>query len=174
MDAIRFPIGKFLPQVLSSHDRMQLIAELPSITQSLRQYADSLTETQWEKNYRPDGWSIRQIIHHMADNDMNAYIRFKRALTEDAPTATSYREDLWAELADYKHIPIAHAIGLLELVHERYIIILSQMKNSDFKRTLTTEVLGRISLDTALQRFVWHNRHHLAQIESAILQNNGK
>ncbi|REK77019.1 YfiT family bacillithiol transferase [Paenibacillus paeoniae] len=168
MDAIRFPIGTFLSQDLSPNDRIQLIAELPTIAQSLRQVANSITEAQLESSYRPDGWTIRQIIHHMADNDMNAYIRFKRALTEEAPAASSYREDLWAELADYKSVPVAHAIGLLELVHERLIIVMSRMKESDFERTLTTQALGSVTLGTALKRLVWHNRHHLAQIKSAI------
>lgn len=174
MDVIRYPIGKFQPQELSTYDRMQLIADLPEVAKTLRRVAAPLTEAQLEHSYRSDGWTIRQVIHHMADNDMNAYSRFKRALTEEAPEASSYREDLWAEQSDYKNIPVAHAIALLELVHERLFIIMTHMQESDFKRTLMTQALGTITLDIALQRFLWHNRHHLAQIHEALTRKNEK
>jgi len=174
MDLIRYPIGKFHPQELSTYDRMQLIADLPEIAKTLRRVAASLTEEQLEHSYRSDGWTIRQIIHHMADNDMNAYLRFKRALTEEAPEANSYREDLWAGLIDYKNIPVAHAIALLELIHERLFKIMTHMQESDFKRTLITQALGSITLDIALQRIIWHNRHHLAQIHAAITRKDEK
>lgn len=174
MDLIRYPIGRFQPQELSTYDRMQLIADLPEVAKTLRRVAASLTEAQLENSYRSDGWTVRQIIHHMADNDMNAYLRFKRALTEEAPETNSYREDLWAEIIDYKNIPVAHAIALLELIHARLFIIMTHMQESDFKRTLMTQALGTITLDIALQRLLWHNQHHLAQIHAALIRKNEK
>ncbi|MNP71499.1 putative metal-dependent hydrolase YfiT [compost metagenome] len=96
---------------------------------------------------------------------MNAYIRLKRALTEEEPQATSYREDLWGELNDYKETPISISISLLESIHYRLIKILEGLKPEDYNRRFSTQVLGLISVDTALQRFIWHNNHHTAQIK---------
>lgn len=104
----------------------------------------------------------------MADNDMNAYIRFKRALTEDEPMGGSYREDIWAELSDYKDVHIENSLFLMETLHIRFLILLDGLKPDDFRRKLNTQVLGKISLDIALQRFVWHNQHHISQIQSLI------
>ncbi|GAK39017.1 hypothetical protein PUW24_14660 [Paenibacillus urinalis] len=103
---------------------------------------------------------------------MNAYIRFKRTLTEDVPIASSYREDLWAELEEYRRAEVDESITLLAILHKRFYILVSSLFDEDFYRMLRTELLGTITLDTALQRFVWHNRHHTAQIE-ALLHRKG-
>lgn len=102
----------------------------------------------------------------MADNDMNAYIRFKRALTEDQPAASSYREDLWADLSDYQDTPIEASIAILESLYMRFAILVGSLTPFDFERTFTSPAHGLMSLDMALQRFAWHNRHHIAQITS--------
>lgn len=101
---------------------------------------------------------------------MNAYIRFKRALTEDEPMASSYREDLWASLLDYRNTPIEDSILLMEILHKRFLTLLQGLHPDQFRRKLRTEVLvlGTISLDMALQRFLWHGQHHIAQIKSCI------
>ncbi|MNV98341.1 putative metal-dependent hydrolase YfiT [compost metagenome] len=101
----------------------------------------------------------------MADNDINAFNRFKRALTEDSPLASSYREDLWAELSDYQ-LPIGTSIQLLDAIHTRFVAVLRSMDSTHFTKTFTSPVLGLLSLEVALQRFVWHDRHHIAQIAS--------
>ena len=165
-DLIRFPIGSFEPNTnISDEERSHIIRQIPEISRKLRTIMDELTPDQLDTTYRQGGWTIRQIVHHLADNDMNAYLRFKRALTEDEPMANTYREDQWAELPDYQEIPIGDSIALLELLHRRFHILVREIEPEKFKRMLRTEVLGSITLDTALQRFVWHNRHHLAQIE---------
>ena len=105
---------------------------------------------------------------HGRYNDMNAYLRLKRALTEEEPLSNSYREELWAELGDYMETPIETSILLLESLHSRLYILLIRMKPVEFTRTLRTQALGVITIDTALQRFVWHNRHHIAQIQTLI------
>lgn len=167
MDLIRFPIGKFEPIMNpTSEDRAHLINQIPEIARSLRTIVKDLQPEQLNIPYRQGGWTIKQIIHHLADNDMNAYLRFKRALTEEEPTASSYREDLWAELRDYEDVPVENSLILLETLHSRFLTLLKGLKPEDFSRTLRTQVLGAISLDGALQRFIWHNWHHISQIES--------
>lgn len=169
MEQIRFPIGYFEPVLHpTSEERFCFINQIPEITITLRSLVINLDADQLQIPYRSDGWTITQIVHHLADNDMNAYIRFKRALTEDTPLPGSYREDLWAELHDYRTVPIETSILLLEHLHSRFLILLHGLKPEDYSRKLRTQVLGDITLDTALQRFVWHNRHHIAQIESLI------
>ncbi|WP_314589856.1 YfiT family bacillithiol transferase [Paenibacillus terrigena] len=169
LDPIRFPIGQFEPTInITDEDRNNLIHQIPEMSHRLRAITQDLSPIQMDTPYRQEGWTIRQIIHHLADNDMNAYLRFKRALTEDEPMSNTYREDLWAELHDYQQIPIEDSIFLLELLHRRFYILLRGMEPVDFHKKLRTAVLGSITLDIALQRFVWHNRHHMAQIESLI------
>ena len=129
----------------------------------LRLSVQNLNIEQLLTQYRPKGWTLQQVIHHMADNDMNAFIRFKRALTEDSPVASSYREDVWAELSDYQ-TPIESSLSLLESIHIRFVAILRSLHSSDFKRTFTSPTHGVMSLDVATQRFIWHDRHHIAQI----------
>jgi hypothetical protein len=169
VDKIRFPIGQFEPIIkLSFEERVNFINQIPEITKTLRNIMIDLVPDQLNIPYRQDGWTIQQIIHHLADNDMNAYLRFKRALTEDEPMSSSYREDLWAELSDYRDVPIENSLLLLETLHSRFLILLKVLKPDDFKRKLKTQVLGIITIDIALQRFIWHNRHHISQIESLI------
>lgn len=134
--------------------------------QKLRLIVQNLTLEQLQTPYRSGGWSVQQVIHHMADNDMNAYIRFKRALTEDQPTASFYREDLWADQRDYQDTLIETSIALLESLHTRFAMLLDSLTPLDFERTFTSPTHGLMSLDLALQRFAWHNRHHMAQMTS--------
>lgn len=167
MDKIRYPIGHFVPiSNLSGKERNNCIKQLSGISQSLRDILKELNIDQLQTPYRPGGWTIQQVVHHLADNDMNAYIRLKRALTEDDPHSDSYREDLWAELSDYKDVPIETSLSILEALHSRIIILLNSLSPVDFNRRLITKVLGVITIDIALQRFVWHNEHHISQIKS--------
>ncbi|APO48257.1 metal-dependent hydrolase [Paenibacillus xylanexedens] len=166
---VRFPIGNFEPSLkFSNEDRIHIIGQIPGITKTLREITQHLNDDQLCTPYRDGGWTITQIVHHLADNDMNAYIRFKRALTEDEPMASSYREDLWASLHDYRNTPIEDSILLMEILHKRFLTLLYGLHADQFRRKLRTEVLGTISLDIALQRFVWHGQHHIAQIKSFI------
>ncbi|UNK16953.1 putative metal-dependent hydrolase [Paenibacillus sp. N3/727] len=169
MERIRFPLGHFEPILNpTSEERKNFINQIPDITITLRNLLKNLEFDQVRIPYRPDGWTIQQIVHHLADNDMNAYLRFKRALTEDEPLSDSYREDLWAELNDYREVPIETSISLLEILHSRFLILLNGLNPEDYNRKFRTQVLGKITLDTALQRFVWHNQHHMSQIKAFI------
>lgn len=168
MDILRYPIGQFVPDHHPSmEDRQQLINEIPKLTQSLKIEVLTLSPAQLKLTYRSGSWNIQQIVHHMADNDMNAYLRLKRALTEEQPEASSYREDLWAELSDYKDVPVTTSISLLEALHSRFHLLLQKLVPEDFNRAFTTQALGLITVDVAIQRFVWHNLHHIAQIRLA-------
>ncbi|WP_127532177.1 YfiT family bacillithiol transferase [Paenibacillus kobensis] len=169
MDLLRYPLGRFESLVeVTAEERLNFIQQVPELAKQLRAMVSGLSHEQLQTPYRGGGWTIQQVVHHMADNDMNAVHRFKRALTEDAPLASSYREDSWAELDDYLRVPVSVSLSLLEALHCRFYVVLSSMNDNGFGRTLTTQLLGSITLDTALQRFVWHNRHHMAQIQSLI------
>lgn len=169
MDRLRYPIGHFVANPNSSaQERINCTKQIPGFSKSLRDILKNLDHDQLQTSYRPGGWTIQQVVHHMADNDMNAYLRLKRALTEDEPQASSYREDLWAELSDYQDVPIQTSITLLEALHSRLITLLHSLSPDDFDRTLKTQALGVITIDIALQRFVWHNEHHISQIRSLI------
>lgn len=166
MNDLRFPIGPFASILEpTTEQRKSWIEDLSGISSTLRKIVQHLTDDQLLLQYRPGSWTVKQVIHHMADNDMNAYIRFKRALTEDNPTAGSYREELWAELSDYD-MAIEASIVLLESVHSRFTAILNSLQPSDFQRTFVSLTHGKMNLDAALQRYVWHSRHHIAQIQS--------
>lgn len=162
MDHFRYPIGQFEPiQNPTPEQRNRWIEDISEIPKILRLTVQNLTLEQLLTQYRPGGWTVQQVVHHMADNDLNAFIRFKRALTEDSPTASSYREDLWAELSDYR-TPVETSLVLLESLHSRFVALL----RSDFQRTFTSPTHGEMSLDVATQRYAWHGRHHIAQIAS--------
>lgn len=174
MDEIRYPIGAFAAVLKPSvEERKNLINQIPEITKTLRGILKTISPELLQTSYRPGGWTVQQVIHHLADNDMNAYLRFKRALTEDEPMGASYREDLWAELSDYKDVPAETSVVLLEALHSRFLILLQGLQAEDFQRTLRTQVLGSITLDIALQRFIWHDHHHISQI-TALLDSKKK
>ncbi|QSO45646.1 YfiT family bacillithiol transferase [Alicyclobacillus mengziensis] len=167
MSDLRYPIGPYLPSSeLTVEDRHVLIREVERQPSLLRSIVEPLPSEQLETPYRSGGWTVQQVVHYLADNNMNAYIRFKRGLTEDAPSSPPYREDLWAELPDYRLLSMKESLVLLNVLHKRFAVLLSAMQPQEFRRTLSHSVLEQITLDTALHRFVWHNRHHIAQIMS--------
>ncbi|KPV61251.1 metal-dependent hydrolase [Paenibacillus sp. A3] len=172
-DILRYPIGPFNPVTnTSEEERKNYTKEIADIVPSLRKIVKDFNEDQLQTPYRSGGWTVQQVVHHMADNDINAYLRFKRALTEDEPMASSYRPNLWAELTDYKDTPIEISLMLLEALHHRLINTIHGLKPADFDRRFNTEVLGWITVDVAIQRFIWHNKHHTAHIQSLAQRMN--
>ncbi|MEK5255305.1 YfiT family bacillithiol transferase [Paenibacillus sp. FSL E2-0201] len=166
MDQIRYPIGQFQRiEHPTPEDRNRWIGEIRDLPQILRRTVHDLSEEQLNRPYRPGGWTVCQVVHHMADNDMNAYIRFKRALTEDNPIASSYREDLWAELSDYR-TPIEPSLVLIDSIHSRFVALLRSLHLSDFQKKFMSLTHGEMNLDVATQRYAWHGRHHTVQIAS--------
>lgn len=167
MDLLRYPIGPFEPVRQSTNEQRKVwIDDIAAIPQTVRLAVQNLTPEQLHTPYRPGGWTIQQVVHHMADNDMNAYIRFKRALTEDNPTIGSYREKLWAELDDYRDTPVETSLALMKSLHSRFANLLRSLQPSHFERMFTSQALGVMTLDVALQRYAWHGRHHTAHITS--------
>ncbi|MDO3676922.1 YfiT family bacillithiol transferase [Paenibacillus ehimensis] len=166
-DILRYPIGQFTPRaVTSEEERNNYTKEIGELVPSLRKIVRDLNEDQLQTPYRSGGWTVRQVVHHMADNDINAYLRLKRGLTEEEPMASSYRPNVWAELNDYKETPIEISLVLLESLHHRLIHVIYGLKPADYNRRFNTEVLGWITVDVAIQRLIWHNKHHTSHIQS--------
>jgi hypothetical protein len=123
-----------------------------------------LDEGQLRTPYRPDGWSVRQVVHHIPDSHMNAFVRFKLALTEEAPTIKPYDEAAWANVADTARTPIDVSLTLLDALHARWVILLEALAPADFSRRLFHPEQGPIDLEWMLQQYAWHGHHHIAQI----------
>jgi uncharacterized damage-inducible protein DinB len=138
-----------------------VLAELPA---NLHSAIEGLNAQQLDTPYRPDGWTVRQLVHHVPDSHMNAYIRFKLALTEFEPAIKSYKEDLWAKLPDSGQTPVETSMSLLEALHGRWVTLLQSMRGEDFARSLRHPELGVLSLDRMLALYAWHSAHHTAHI----------
>jgi hypothetical protein len=164
---IRYPIGKFEPKPELTHDeRVALIQQIAEAPAKLREAVRGLREEHLDVPYRQGGWTIRQQVHHLPDSHMNAYFRFKLAMTEQQPTIKPYQEDLWSELVDAKSSPIELSLTLLESLHQRWVIFLRSMTDADFGRSLIHPENGLMRLDRILQLYAWHGRHHIAHITS--------
>ena len=165
MPDLRFPIGKFAPTPnASAEDRARFIRHIAEAPENLRAAVNGLSDEQLETPYRPDGWTIRQLVHHLPDSHMNAYIRSKLAVTEQGPTIKPYREGLWAELADAHKSPIEPSLRLLDALHERWVIFLGSLTPADFAKPLMHPESGPMTVDSLVQLEAWHGRHHVAQI----------
>jgi uncharacterized damage-inducible protein DinB len=167
MTDLRYPIGKFHyggpPTEEQKHNCLNEIAETPA---KLREAVKGLTDAQLDTPYRPGGWTVRQVVHHVPDSHLNSYVRFKLALTEDEPTIKPYAEDRWAELADTKATPVEVSLTLLESLHDRWIRLLQSLRAEDWKRSFRHPELGLVTLEKTLALYAWHGRHHVAQITS--------
>jgi len=169
MNDLRYPIGKFewIPpddEAQMAKRRVHYIEVLSKLPGQMRAAVRDLSPVQLDTPYRPQGWSVRQVVHHVPDSHLNAYIRFKLALTEDAPTIKPYHEDLWAELPDNAITPIEVSLQLLAALHSRWVDLLKAMKPADFTRTLKHPERGVLSLDQMLAMYAWHSAHHLTHI----------
>ena len=162
----RYPVGKFtLPASITNELRLSGISEIAAFPNKLRQIGGALSEKQLETSYRDGGWTARQVVHHVADSHMNSYIRFRLALTEDAPVIRPYEEAAWAELADAKTAPIELSLQLIESLHDRWVRLLLAMAPADFDRTFRHPDLGERTLDATVLLYAWHGRHHLGHLE---------
>lgn len=158
-------LNEFIEHKNPSFEDIQVwIQEIQKTPLLIRNSVIDLNEEQLDTTYRHGGWTIRQIIHHIADNNLNAYFRFKRTLTEECPVIPSYNHDKWAELIDYKE-PINNSLQMIDTLYSRFLVLLRSLEHSEYKRTMNSEYFGVMSLEKALQRLLWHDRHHLAQIE---------
>ena len=163
----RYPIGKFKPaDTLSDEQRTRCIREIAEAPAALRAAVAGLADVQLDTPYRPDGWTVRQVVHHLPDSHLNAYVRFKLTLTEMEPTVKPYDESLWAELHDARTAGIGISLALLDSLHTRWVMFLNSLKPEDFERKLNHPDIGVVKLQWFLQEYAWHGRHHIAQITS--------
>lgn len=165
MNDLRYPIGKFSYGGSPSEDQRRTfcdqIAETPA---NLQAAVKGLSEQQLEAPYRPEGWSVRQVVHHVPESHMNAYIRFKLGLTEDDPTIKPYAEDRWAQTPDVKATPVEVSLALLDSLHDRWVRLLRLLGPAEWKRTFRHPELGPMTLEKTLALYAWHGRHHVAHI----------
>jgi uncharacterized damage-inducible protein DinB len=166
---LRYPIGKFewIPPESDEQmakRRLHYIGVLSALPSELHKAVSGLDAKQLDSPYRPEGWTVRQVVHHVADSHMNAYVRFKLALTEFEPAIKAYKEDLWAKLADSNALAPETSLQLLEALHARWVTVLQEMKPEDFARTLRHPEQGVVSLDRMLAMYAWHSAHHTAHI----------
>jgi uncharacterized damage-inducible protein DinB len=173
MDDLRYPTGTLtINPAPTPASRRACIAAIASAPAELRAAVHGLTDAQLDTPYRPGGWTVRQVVHHVPDSHMNAYIRFKLAMTEDAPTIKPYDEAAWAQLGDTVKTPIDTSLTLLDALHRRWVILLEGMQEPDFRRTLTHPDRGLVDNDWLLQLYSWHGRHHTGHV-TALREREG-
>ena len=161
----RYPIGKYTPpQEATPALRQQAIDSIAGTPAKLKAALSGLHDAQLDTPYRDGGWTVRQVAHHVPDSHLNAYVRFRLALTENQPTIKPYEEARWAELADAKSAPVAVSLALLEPLHDRWVRLLRSLTASDFARTFVHPEHGVRTLDWMLFLYAWHGRHHTAHI----------
>jgi hypothetical protein len=166
-EQLRYPVGRFQrPQSTSAEERERWIEGIECLPAQLRAATGDLDEQQLDTPYRPAGWTVRQLVHHVADSHINSYVRFRLALTEQMPLIKPYDEKAWAELADARTAPVELSLRLLESIHGRWIILLRSMTDQDFLRKYRHPEMGESSLDAVLPLYAWHSRHHLAHINN--------
>ncbi len=161
----RYPIGKFeMPKEVTAARRQQAIEEIASTPARLRTAVKGLNEAQLDTPYRAGGWTVRQVVHHVPDSHVNAYVRLKLALTEEKPTIKPYEEAAWAELPDSKSAPIEPSQALLDSLHARWDRLWRSLKPEHFARVLVHPDHGERTVDWLLFLYEWHGKHHTAHI----------
>jgi uncharacterized damage-inducible protein DinB len=162
---LRYPIGRRVPPTsFTAESRaaaLKIITETPA---NLRRAVAGLTDAQLDTPYRPGGWTVRQLVHHVADSHMNAYIRTRLALTEDNPPIKPYDETKWAELPDAKTMPIDGSLAIIEALHARWVHLLTTLSVEQFNRTMFHPEHGKITIDSLVAIYAWHGPHHTAHV----------
>jgi hypothetical protein len=167
MEDHRYPIGRYQSKLaLTPEDRRDAIARIAQTPELLAVAMVGLNPEQLDTPYRPDGWTVRQVVHHLPDSHMNGYVRFKLTLTENEPTIKPYDEALWAKLADSRDTPVAVSVALLHALHQRWVAVLRAMGPEGFALRLNHPERGVLTLDNELSEYAWHGQHHVAQITS--------
>ena len=167
MSDLRYPIGRFQPVTsLTQAERVTCIEQIAAAPEGLRRAVQGLDDRQLDTPYRPGGWTVRQVVHHVPDSHLNAYTRFKLACTEESPAIKTYDEARWAELAEARTAPIDVSLDLLTLLHRRWVLFLRTLGLADFARTVRHPEWGAPTVDFLLAQYAWHGRHHTAHITS--------
>ncbi len=167
METLKYPIGKYIEQPFSTPQLKEWLLDIQALPQQIENAVSNLDEAQLHTPYRPEGWTVHQLVHHVADSHMNAYIRFKLGLTENNPSIKPYEEKEWAKMSDTKNLPINISITLLFALHYRWHEILKNISDADWKRTVYhPEQKKDIILWALLGMYAWHGKHHVAHITS--------
>ena len=165
MEDLQYPVGKFVaPTACSAADRVTWIDQIEAAPARLRDAVAGLDERQLETPYRPGGWTVRQVVHHVPDSHLNSYTRIRLGLTEDEPTIRPYLEDRWAELSDAKAAPVDVSLALLEALHRRWVLLLRSLTEAEWQRTFRHPEIGVLTLERNLALYAWHGRHHVAHV----------
>ena len=165
---LRFPIGTFVfPENITDQQYQQYVADIEALPQRLELLVLPLNNTQLDTPYRPDGWTIRQVVHHLADSHINSFCRFKFALTETEPTIKPYPEELWAETPDAKTMPIEPSLQILTGLHQRWTVLLNSLNATQRQRTFKHPQHTKLfTIDIATAMYAWHSNHHLAHVQN--------
>lgn len=168
MTDLQYPIGQFqLPKEVTSQQVKEWIDDIRLLPMQLAEALNGASEQALAKTYRENAWTVKQLVHHIADSHMNSYIRFKLALTEDVPTIKPYNEAEWAQLPD-SDMPVATSYNLIENLHERWVYLLSSLKDEQLQRAFNHPDSGLTTLKQAIGLYAWHGKHHLAHIQIAL------
>jgi hypothetical protein len=161
---LRYPVGEFvMPAAVTPAMRVEAIAAITAMPAQLRDAVRGLSNSQLDTPYRPNGWTVRQVVHHVGDSHMNAFVRLKLALTEDNPTVKPYDEKAFATLPD-QQLPIEVSLLLVDGLHARWAAVLNALSREHFTRPLYHPEIGAITVDYVVQTYGWHSRHHVAHI----------
>ncbi len=161
----RYPIGKFVADAtVTPATRQQHIEQIASAPAHLRAAVTGLADAQLDTPYREGGWTVRQLVHHVADSHINAYCRVRLALTEEAPMVKTYEESRWAALPDAASAPVDVSLALLDALHDRWVRLLQTLTPEQFARAVQHPQWGAMTLDWLLQMYAWHGRHHTAHV----------
>lgn len=169
MTDLRYPIGRYTPPATITFEQVQQwVGDLEAFPHHLRTAVEGLSDEQLDTTYRSGGWTLRQVVHHVADSHLNSIIRFKWAMTEQEPTIKAYFEDRWATLGDYQ-LPIAVSLHMIDAIHTRLVALLRSMTASDFDRIFHhPEMTKPVRLAWNVGLYAWHGKHHLAHITTTI------
>jgi len=164
----KYPIGQFESvEVISREQVAEWIEEIHLLPEQLKEVVVDLNEEDLNRTYRPNSWTVRQLVHHIADSHLNSYIRIKLALTEEKPTIKPYEEAEWAKLPDY-NLPMSVSIQLIHSLHERWVYLLQNLTDEQLKKSFHHPVLGMITVENSIGTYAWHGKHHLAHIKNAL------
>jgi hypothetical protein len=172
MEALQYPLGKFEPKEFSRARLEEWLLEIEVLPKALEFSIQNLDAHQLEEPYRPDGWTIKQVVHHVADSHMNALVRIKLALTENNPTIKPYEEADWANLIDVQVVPINVSLTMVHTIHAKMLALFKNMSTTDFKKTIYHPAnKNTVSLWDMLGTYVWHGSHHVAHINNLRARN---
>ncbi|HKR07509.1 MAG TPA: bacillithiol transferase BstA [Bacteroidia bacterium] len=176
LEKLKYPTGKYIaPEKIKKSEVKRWIKEIDKLPKRLKDTVKNLSEEQLDTPYRDGGWTVRQVIHHLADSHMNSFIRFRLALTEDNPTIKPYEQSKWAELQDSKTAPVKYSLDLLRNLHKRWVMMLKTIDKEQLKRSVHhPEHNADWKLDWMIGMYAWHCNHHLAHIENLKTKMNWK